>query len=241
MDPMRAGRQSSTALGLDLIGQRGPVGTCSICARRTGTLDHVDVMTALGVIGFVIGVVSLLIALPGIPTWWRDRQKRRWHVLDVWSEVQVDLHPVDGEPRTWRHGDGKLVISNNGTHAVTNVHLLGPEPLTRVRLTYWPVIAPGQTVEVLLTRQEMLALPADVMVELQVVDRRGIGWSWTPQERWLTEGATGKKFGLKKLDPTPRYQKLPIRRGIRATQQEKRTELERRRRKLDAPKDQESG
>lgn len=198
-------------------------------------------MTLLGVIGFVIGVVSLLIALPGIPTWWRDRQKRRWHVLDVWSEVQVDLHPVEGEPRTWRHGEGKLVISNNGTHAVTNVHLLGPEPLTRARLTYWPVIAPGQTVEVPLSQQEMLALPADVLVELQVVDRRGIGWSWTPQERWLTEGATGKRFGLKKLDLTPWCQKLPVARGIRASREAKRTELNVRRRELEAAKDQESG
>lgn len=206
--------------------------------ERPGTLGRVDVMTILGLIGFVIGVVSLLIALPGIPTWWRDRQKRRWHVLDVWSEVQVDLHPVEGEPRTWRHGEGKLVISNNGTHAVTNVHLLGPEPLTRARVSHWPVIAPGQTVEVPLTQQEMLALPADVLVELQVVDRRGSAWSWKPQERWLSEGATGRMFGLRKLDPTPWYAKLPLARGMRASRDEKRTELEGRRRELEAPKDQ---
>lgn len=168
-------------------------------------------MDALNLVLAIIGVVLGLVALPAA---WREGQKRRSHVLDVSAHVEPHWAPVPGEANTNVLVGGTLTMENKGVHPVTNVHVLGPEPLNSDPSTYRPALAPGERIDIELTAEQMMALPVDSLVELQVFDHRGRGWSWTPEARYV-EGAAGRRVGLRPLArPRPWWTRLPGGTGV---------------------------
>lgn len=149
-------------------------------------------------LNLVLGIIGVVLGLVALPSAWREWHKRRWHVLDVSAHIEYHWAPVQREAHSYVCVGGTLTIENKGVHPVTNVHVLGPEALNSHPNTSRSAIAPGQRFDIELTANQMVALPVHPRVELQVVDHRGRGWSWTPEAREV-EGATGKRVGLKTL------------------------------------------
>lgn len=174
------------------------------------------------VLNLVLAIMGVVLGLVAVPAAWRECQKRRWHVLDVSAHVEPHWAPAPGEENTDVRVGGTLTLENRGVHPVTNVHVLRPEALSLHPSTYRPVILPGERVEIQLTAQQMSALPDDALVELQVIDHRGHGWSWTPEARYV-DGASGKRVGLKPLaDRRPWWTRLPGGTGFYVRRVEKR-------------------
>jgi hypothetical protein len=183
-------------------------------------------------LNLVLAIIGVVLGLVAIPAAWREWQKRRWHVLDVSAHVEPHWAPVLGEENSNVLVGGTMTVENRGVYPVTNVHVLGPEALSSHPSTYRPAIAPGQRIAIELTAEQMMALPVHPLVELQVIDHRRRGWSWTPEAQYVNV-VTGKRVGLKPLaEPRPWWTRLPGGAGVYVRRAETRRERALEERKL---------